>query len=301
MLKRKTPQKFLSQRRPTILVCSGGGVYGSAQAGMLLELAHAGFVPDVIVGVSAGAMNAVFLSNQFDAEQAGRLVEIWSTLDRRTIFPSRSVSQAWQVLKGGDAIHSQSGLRAIVERFSPNIYLEDSTIPVHIGAVAVNSGLLNWWDEGSVIERLCASASIPGVIPPVEIDGEMFFDGGVVANVPLQRAVDLGAARIIVVDVSLSTFSSRPSSPLDALLRAFSHSRTALSDHCYKLVPDDILLYRISGVLPDVDGSDFDRGPELVAAGRVIAREAIQNHPEMIKPLSSHKSFTLFSFFSDKN
>lgn len=261
-------------------------MYGAAQAGMLLELAEAGFVPDIIVGVSAGAMNAVYLSKQFDAAQAGRLAEIWSTLDRRTVFPSRTVSQAWHVITGRDAIHSHSGMRTIVEQFAPNADLEQGAVPVHVGAVAVNSGRLMWWDRGSVIERLCASAAIPGVIPAVDIDGELFFDGGVVANVPVQRAVDLGAARIVVVDVSYSTFSSRPSSALDAVLRAFSHARTALADQYYRSIPDDVLVYRISGDLPDVEVAAFDRGRELVAAGRAIAQHALREHPEIAQPLA---------------
>jgi len=272
----------MTNAKPTVLVCSGGGVYGAAQAGMILELAEAGFVPDVIVGVSAGAMNAVYMSAGFTPERARELADIWSSLHSRTVFPARAIAQAWNVVKRRDGVHPSSGLRALVERCSPYDDLADALIPTHVGAVAVNSGRLSWWDRGPVVDRLCASAAIPGVVSPVDIDGEFFFDGGVVANVPLHRALELGAARVVVLDISESNFTHHPGSALDVVLRAFSHARTALAGQEYRNAPDHIEVIRICGDLPDNDAADFEHGAELTSVGRAIAQRALLDFPELV-------------------
>lgn len=272
-----------SSRRPrTVLVCSGGGVYGAAQVGMIAELAEAGFVPDAIVGISAGAMNGVYMSKAFTADRASELVAIWSSLTRRSVFPARPAALLWNIVARRDAVHPDDGLRKLVTRCSPYYDLTEATIPVHVGAVAVNSGRLVWWDTGDVINRLCASAAIPGVIPPVDIDGEYFFDGGVVSNVPLQRAVMLGAERVVVLDVAENSFTGHPTSALDTVLRAFSHARTALADREYRAAPGHVEVIRIGGEMPDVDSADFGRCSELIGVGRALAARALENHPGLV-------------------
>jgi NTE family protein len=196
------------------------------------------------------------------------------------------------LLKRRDGVHPASGIRTLVEHFSPYNDLSEATIPTHVGAVSVNSGKLTWWDNGSVVDRLCASAAIPGVVSTVKIDGESYFDGGVVANVPLHRAIELGAARVVVLDVSESNFSLHPGSALEVVLRAFTHSRTALTEHEYRSAAGLVEIIRISGDLPQTGASDFEHGGDLSHAGRAIAQEALKKYPELaIRARTQSKSF----------
>lgn len=274
------------KRFDTVLVCSGGGVYGAAQAGMLAELAAAGFKPDAIVGVSAGALNGTFMAAGFTVQRAQELVDIWEGLDRRDVFPARPAVQLLHVIAGHGAVQPDKGLRSLVARCTPVLDLADAQIPVHVGAVCVATGELVWWSSGEAVPRLCASAALPGVVKPVEVEGRLFFDGGILANVPVPRAVALGARRVVVVDVSPSTRKDgAPDSALGALLRAFGHVRTALHEHQQQHLPPHVEVIRIAGDLPDVGANAFDRGKELVAAGRLHVLRALDARPEIVEVL----------------
>lgn len=266
----------------TALVCTGGGVYGAAQAGMLAELARAGFRPDVLVGVSAGALNSTYMAARFEYPRAEELTAIWESLDRRTVFPARNATQLFHIVRGRDALQPDYGLRSLIERCSPLHDLSEAETPVHIGAVCVRTGELIWWTSGEALPRLCASAALPGVVRPVDVDGRLFFDGGVLANVPIPRAAELGARQIIVLDVSASASKEgAPGSALDALLRAFRHSRNALHTKEMGSLSSKVQIISVTGELPSVGASDFSRGAELVKIGRETALKAIEQNPEI--------------------
>jgi NTE family protein len=263
-------------------------VYGAAQAGMLAELARAGFQPDVIIGVSAGALNGTYMAAGFEHPRAEELTTIWEGLERRTVFPARNVTQLVHIVSGHGALQPDHGLRNLVERCSPIQDLSEAKTPVHVGAVCVRSGELIWWTSGPALPRLCASAALPGVIKPVDVDGRLFFDGGVLANVPVPRAAQLGAQQIIVLDVAPATNrDDAPGSALDALLRAFSHTRNALHAKEMDSLTAGASIIRISGELPKVGASDFGRGAELVEAGREVALQGLEQYPEILNPPSA--------------
>lgn len=269
-------------------MCSGGGVYGAAQAGMLAELTEAGFRPDAVVGVSAGALNGTFMATGFGSERAEELVAIWASLGKRSVFPARGVTQLVNIVSGKEALQPDHGVRNLVERCTPVRDLGETEIPAHVGAVCVNTGEMVWWSEGDAVSRLCASAALPGVVRPVDVDGRLFFDGGVIANVPVGRAVEIGATRVLVLDASPMTrhHDKAPSTALEALLRAFGHARSALQDHQHALVPPHVEVYRISGALPAIGAADFARGAELIAAGREVTKVFFDQNPEVLEVFS---------------
>lgn len=268
-----------------VLVCSGGGVHGAAQAGMIAVLAAAGFVPDAMVGVSAGALNATFMGAEFTSDRAEELCKIWEGLDRKSVFPARSATQLVHVLAGHQAVQPDKGLRALIERCTPVADLSETTIETHVGAVCVTTGELVWWSSGPAVIRLCASSALPGVVKPVEVEGRTFFDGGVLANVPVPKAVALGARRIVVLDVAAQSVTDKPpESALGVLLRAFAHARAALHEYDMAQTPSSVEVIVISGRLPALEPSAFENGEELVALGRVIAKKAIADNPTILHP-----------------
>jgi NTE family protein len=260
-----------------VLVLSGGGVYGAAQAGMLQALVASGYRPDAIVGVSAGALNGSFLAAEYSQARASELVDIWCSVDRKAVFPSGALAQVMHLIAGRDAVQSAKGVRQLVERFAPTT-LESCEIPVHVGATDLTTGESRWWSAGESVSRLCASAALPGVVPPVVIDGERFIDGAVVANVPLRRAAEIGATHIVVLDVSaVERDHSTPDSALAVLLRAFAHTRHALQHHEMRSLPEHVSLLHVHAPLPALMPSDFSRSKELVLLGEQAMNDALEN------------------------
>ena len=72
-------------------------------------------------------------------------------------------------------------------------------MPVEVVATSLTDGRERWFTYGPAADAVLASAAMPAIFPPVEIDGERFIDGGVVNNVPIRRAIDAGATRIVVL------------------------------------------------------------------------------------------------------
>ena len=101
-------------------VLSGGGPRGALQAGALQVLLENGIYPDILVGTSAGALNAAYLAWQPTPSAAGHLIDIWTRLTRQQIFFGGLLSACWHVLKHGDSLYCNDRLKAFVESTLPS-------------------------------------------------------------------------------------------------------------------------------------------------------------------------------------
>lgn len=264
------------------IVCSGGGIYGAAQAGMIAELARHGVRPHVMVGVSAGALNSAFMAQDWSVERAEELVAIWGSVDKREVFPSGVLSQLAKILARRDAIQSAKGLEALVERFAP-LDISACPIPLHVGATDLVTGEMVWWADGESVPRLCASAALPGVIPPVTINGRPYIDGGVIDNLPVAKAIELGASTVLCLDVSsVERDSAAPDSALGVLLRAYAHTRHALQEaRAHHHIASGRALH-LTATLPQLNPDDFSHSLELVELGRRAAAQFMETHKEAV-------------------
>ena len=154
---------------------------------MLQVLAEHGFVPDRIFGSSVGAINGVGFAAEPTREGVERLTQVWLRIRREDIYPQGRLHGPWLYLQQRDAVYANSGLRAIVEEGFPHERLEDAAIPVEVVATSLTDGGERWFTYGPAVDAVLASAAMPAIFPPVEIDGERYIDGGVVNNVPIQR------------------------------------------------------------------------------------------------------------------
>jgi NTE family protein len=183
---------------PTALVLVGGGSLGAVQVGMLAELATADVRPDFIVGVSAGAINAAFFAHAPNAATAERLTSLWSRVTTR-----EALGLSWRSLLGlvglRDHIANPSGLRGLLERHLPYRDFSETAVPLHIVCADLVTGDEVVLSRGAVIEAVLASTAIPGVFPPVDLDGRRLIDGVFAGGTPIAAARRLGAARVIVL------------------------------------------------------------------------------------------------------
>ncbi|MGH6842806.1 MAG: patatin-like phospholipase family protein [Methylocella sp.] len=206
----------MQTEQKTAFVFAGGGSLGAIQVGMLGVLLSAGLQPDFVIGTSVGALNACYFAGAPNAEGAARLAKIWSSVRRSDIFSFTFASAFGMLRKKGHFVDSK-GLRRLIETNLPYACLEDSAIPVHIVATDVQ-GMPVFLSNGPAIDAVLASAAIPGIFPPVQIDGKLLMDGAIAANTPIQLAADLGASRIIVLPTGYSCAMNEP--PRSAIARA---------------------------------------------------------------------------------
>jgi NTE family protein len=114
----------------------------------------------------------------------------------------------------------------LVERTLPYRRFEDAAVPLHVVTTSLRTGRERWFDCGPVVEPILASSALPAVLPPVEIDGELLVDGGVVDNVPISRGIALGATRVYVLHVgNFERPRPAPKRPIEVLLQSFSIAR----------------------------------------------------------------------------
>lgn len=281
-LRRRGPDLRVEPRYRDAVVLSGGGSLGAVQVGALRALFEAGVRPDLFVGCSVGALNAAFLAVDPTLDRLTELERVWRALDRAAVFGKGRRIMAAQMLsvavRKGDHLYEPDALRELVRRWVPVDDLGHTAVPCHVVTTDLLSGQPCWWSEGDPVAVLTASACLPALFPPVVLGGAVHVDGGVTVPVPVRRAVELGAERTWVVDVSGGTLGRRDErmTALDVLLMSFAISRSHLPRG------DEPAAARQRVVqLPRVDVGvhelrDFSRTPQLMQAGYAAAKEAVR-------------------------
>lgn len=159
----------------TGIILSGGGARGFAHAGILKALNEAGIYPDVISGVSAGAIVGALYA---DGHSPDEIFEIFSQ--------EKSFFRYVKLVLPRKGFFKTKGLR---ENLSKNLSaksIEELKIPLFIAATNITKGEVVYFNEGKLLDRILASAAIPVLFEPVAIDGNLYVDGGVLDNFPVK-------------------------------------------------------------------------------------------------------------------
>lgn len=193
------------------LILTGGGNRGAIQAGAALALFETGFVPDLIVGVSAGALNGAYLASFPSIEGAERLTAIWRRVDGRRLFGTRfpRARTVAALLLGRRSAYTNSGLRSLLETELPSTRFEDTAVPLAVTATHLESGTARTLASGDMIRAVLASAAVPAHLPPVMVDGEWLIDGAIADPVPLHIPAGRGIDRIVVIEPGYACACSR--------------------------------------------------------------------------------------------
>lgn len=231
------------------LLLQGGGALGSYQAGAYQTLAAAGLRPSWIAGISIGAINAAIIAGNSPERAGQRLQEFWLQVSTSvTPFPVveealesafGQVAAATTVMFGAPGFfkprlvpafaqlevppselgyYDTSDLKATLERLVDFDRI-NSTAPdavrLSLGAVSITSGNFRYFDSAHMRigpEHVMASGALPPGLPPIEIEGEHYWDGGVVSNTPLQYVLDEdGPDDLLALQIDL--FSARGPMP----------------------------------------------------------------------------------------
>lgn len=175
------------------LVLCGGGSKGAVEAGVYRALGELGVPIDRVVGTSIGAVNAAFIASGMPAE---RLIDLWKEVRFGDLF-----SFNWGLLwspRTGASLYDNRKLGRFLTRHLPARF-ESLLLPLTIIVTDVLEGEPRLLERGNLIDAVLASIAIPGVLPPVTIDGREALDGGLTNNLPLDVAAKKGVGLALAV------------------------------------------------------------------------------------------------------
>ena len=227
----------------TAFVLGGGGVLGAHEIGMLQALSETAIRPDLVVGTSVGAINGAFVAAD-PASAAARLGELWQGEALGEAFSETLWGRAVRLARSGTHLHSIEPLRHVLENKLPGEDFADLELPFHCVAASIERASPRWFSSGPVVPAVLASCAVPGLLPPVEIDGEHYFDGGLVHSIPVGRAVALGASTVYVLHVGrIERPLTVPRSPWQVGLVAFEIARRYRFHEEMASLPDNVRVY----------------------------------------------------------
>ena len=274
------------------LVLSGGGARGGAHIGVLRALESHNIKPDLIVGVSFGALVGSLYAAGMDLDQIEAKLASLNLAKNLQDRPGRDQMNARQkenyagnllnfdIGVGTDGVKLPLGLLQgqelsvqLASAFLPvaNEY-RFSDLPIPFVAVATDlvSGQAVRLDRGNLATAVQASLAVPVVFAPVEIDGRLLVDGGVANNLPVDVARDLGATRVIAVDASMPRYAAEELTSFVSVVDQITTllTRANADRQLARLGPLDVL---ISPELGDIGSLELSRIAEAAAAGQTAA------------------------------
>jgi NTE family protein len=242
----------MAGRGPTAFVLGGGGVHGAAEVGMLRALEERGIAPDLVLGTSVGALNGALLAAD-PSTAIDRLTHLWTTIDEHSPFDASLIERASTFARTRTHLHGDHRLRRLLLTHLDVRRFEDLELRFQCVAASIERAGARWFEHGELIPALLATTAVPGLLPPVEIDGEHHLDGGLVDSIPVGRAIHLGARRIYVLQVGRIEQPLRPPTrPWEVGLIAFEIARRHRFVEAMQHIPEGVEVH----VLPS--GADLD-------------------------------------------
>ena len=259
--------------RPVAFVLGGGGVLGAVEVGMLRALFRAGFRPDLVVGTSIGAVNGALVAADPTESVTNRLVRLWASPEAAAVYGD-SIARQMRRFAARTHLHSPLPLRRLLEtELGERSTFADLKVPFRCCAASIERAAEHWFDSGPLVDAVLASSSVPGLLPPMRIDGEHFVDGGIVNSIPVGEAVRVGAKLIFVLHVGrIERPLALPRRPWEVAQVTFEIARRHRFARELASLPDDVQVH----VLPAGGGESRDDSPwayrDMAAVGRRISR-----------------------------
>jgi len=227
-----------------VFVLGGGGKWGATQLGMLGALVEAGIGPDRVLGTSIGAINGAAFATDPTAAGVAALRDAWLSERTRRALSSGWIARARRLASLQPALVPQDAMRELVAGIVPVTSFEELRVPFECVAAHVERARERWFATGPLVEAVMASCAVPGLFAPVEIGGEHYYDGGLVNSVPLDRALELGATEVFVLQVGRSeTALKPPRRPHDTAIIAFEIARRHRFASAMAALPDGVAVH----------------------------------------------------------
>ncbi|UZK70871.1 DUF3734 domain-containing protein [Sphingomonas sp. S1-29] len=300
-----SPRRRIAKTLPlpdsVALVLQGGGALGSFQAGVFEALAESEVEIDWVAGISIGAINAAIIAGNPPERRVERLRAFWELLSSGIpsfpIFPDerlREFLHEWsagavlaqgvpgffrpRVLPPAFAVpgscealsyYDSTPLRDTLDSLIDWELANDGPIRLSVGAVEIDSGNFRYFDSTTDridARHIMASGALPPGLPPVDIDGKLYWDGGLVSNTPLTHVMEHQEAAMLVFQVDLfSATADSPRTMSDVTSRAkeirYSSRTRQVSNEQLKLRQEREAIRRVLAKLP----KELCEDPDVVA------------------------------------
>ncbi|HDJ30318.1 MAG TPA: hypothetical protein ENF29_04630 [Candidatus Acetothermia bacterium] len=285
------------------LALGGGGARGFAHLGIIMALEEHGIPIDVITGTSMGAAVGAAKALGMDL---GKLHSVLSLLNLNSLLGvSESTSHEIRRAIGRGVVEYMRGVdleeeTSLSERLSRLLALFSlltakkdfaaTQVPFAVVAADLATGARVVLREGPIYRAVAASAAVPGIFPPVRIEGKYLIDGGVIEKIPIAAAIELGANAVIAVDAGAPMEKVRAQTSLDVMFqsqRITSHALTALQiEEARKRLNGRLVLLR-----PQVSGITMLAFSKLSQAVKAGKEEVLARLPEIsescgVRPVS---------------
>jgi NTE family protein len=153
-----------------------------------------------VAGTSVGSLNGAIVALD-PKSAANRLSHLWARITRERVFPGGLLAQVRTFQHTKTHLFPSTGLAAVIADFmGADVTFADLTLPFAVLAMDIATARPHVMRDGPLLPALLASAAIPGIFPPVQLGALRLYDGGLVANVPMRQALDLGARSLVVLD-----------------------------------------------------------------------------------------------------
>ncbi len=242
------------------LVLSGGAARGFAHIGVLKILQENSIPIHYVTGTSVGSIIGAFLCRGYGWDEILKIARDlkWSELVRPTL--------------SGMGLVKSDRMESFVNELLGSVDFEELEIPLKVVAVDLNQATEVVFDSGPVARAVRASSSVPGIFEPVIDDGRVLVDGGVINNLPCSLVRDLGAHKVIAVDLNANPANDQPpENLLDITYRSFAIMLNNSSMEGRSNA--DII---IQPELHDFNYHDLSKADDMVRKGEEAAEEALK-------------------------
>jgi NTE family protein len=306
----RTPER-LPLPDQVALVLQGGGALGAYQAGVYEALHDKAIEVDWVAGISIGAVNAAIIAGNPPGERAARLRGFWEEVSSALpalplagtdlwqewvhmlsagfvaaqgvpgFFRPRLLPPTFAPAKSAGALsfYDSAPLAGTLDKYVDWKLLNHGPVRLSVGAVDVESGNFHYFDtrrETLDARHIMASGALPPGLPPVEIDGAYWWDGGIVSNTPLAHVLDHQSEDLLVFQVDL--FPARgplPATIMDVYAREkdirFSSRTRQVTDQLIRLRKEREAIRKVLAKLP----AELSRDPDVVALAALAAEHAV--------------------------
>jgi NTE family protein len=189
-------------------VLSGGGNYGALQAGALRALLERKIIPDLIVGTSAGAINAAYFAARPSLDGVDEIAAIWQRVTKDDVYPGTHLHVLWRVMTRRESLFpNQNFYKFLASHYPQNVRTFGALRgpKLFVTAAHLTTGELRLYGDDhdeTVLEAVMASTALPPFSPPWRgADGRLYVDGGTVSDLPLGVALQKGASEIYALHI----------------------------------------------------------------------------------------------------
>ena len=265
--------------RPVGYVFGGGGSLGAVQVGMLQALGEHDVAPGIVAGTSVGSLNGAVVALE-PKSAANRLSHLWARLTRERVFPGGLLAQVRTLQHTKTHLFPSTGLASVIGDFmGADITFADLALPFAAIAMDIATARPHVLRDGPLLPALLASAAIPGIFPPVQLGALRLYDGGLVANVPMRQALDMGARSLVVLDCNFpGNVPAPPETMAEVLFYTAMVTMRAQAVFEAPLVAADVPVIYLHGPEPHpVSPLDFRHTGTLIESAYEAARSFLND------------------------